>query len=285
MFKDFFSKEMSIIIVSTFPSFPIRLSFLLLQFKSKVEFSGLLLSCQRPWGRRSLISLNSFFLLPLEHNSLTGFLLPLWLLFFSPLCWSVLIFLMFPCWSIPGINPANFFIPEMEIPCFQFLRPLSSGLFQQSVQTRGTDHWPMPTHPLDAWGLFVAVHSAWASSGCSARGEVGSNCDGVWRKRQLNQGQWETPQGGMFNLPSASSFSTSFSVPYPSSSVLWMDSLHTCCEFISESLQHSHHCLEQNGICWMNRWRFFFKDPFLPKASSPKVLFWWKRQKRLGWND
>ena len=68
---------------------------------------------------------------------------------------------------------------------------LSSGLFQHWVQTRGTDHWPMPTHPPDPWGLFVAVHSDTASSGYNAKGEIVRNYDNAWSKSQLNQRQWD----------------------------------------------------------------------------------------------
>ena len=49
----------------------------------------------------------------------------------------------------------------------------------------------MLTHPLDLWGLFVALHSDSASSGYSAKGEIARNYDNVWRKSQLNQRQWD----------------------------------------------------------------------------------------------
>lgn len=41
------------------------------------------------------------------------------------------------------------------------------------------------------------------------------------------------------------------------------------CTTSSESLQHSHRCLQRKSVCWVKRWRTFYKRSIIASGSQP----------------
>lgn len=163
IFKDFFSKEMSIITVSASSSVPITFCFF---------------SCSSNSRLNSQIS--SFEL----SEALTR-------------RWSVFMFLTFPCLVCPHVPDVSMFWCPSTQPCkclclsrwkyhvSSFSGHFSSGLSQhQSRQEElAVAHAQRPQEALEA------VHSASASSGNRARGEVVWDWDDGQRNSHLNQGE------------------------------------------------------------------------------------------------